>query len=251
MTVRTMSRIEPSQEILAASRRWLAGVRTAMGSEFLAAYLTGSVLTQGFQLPRSRVNILVVARHLGGELLDALAAALPEPRRPPLFDPLFMALPQIEKSLDSFPVEWTEIHEHHLLIEGQDVIGNLQVPRTYLRLQCEHELRAKVIQLRQAYILSARHPDLLEPVLRTTASGFATLFRTLIRLHGESPPADSARVIERVADLYQLQADALLGAYLVRVTERRYRGSELLKLYRRFLLEAERLVNAIDHMRVA
>jgi len=246
-----MSRIEPSQEILAASRQWLEGVRVAMGPEFLAAYLTGSVLTQGFELPRSRVNILVVARHLSGEVLDALATAVPESRRPPVFDPLFMTLGQIQKSLDSFPVEWTEIRETHLLIEGQDVIGSLDVPRTYLRLQCEHELRAKVIQLRQAYILSARHPDRLEPVLRASASGFAALFRTLIRLHGESPPADGAHVIERVADLYRLQADALLGAYLVRVNERRYRGSELLALYRRFLLETERLVSAIDQMQVA
>lgn len=246
-----MSRIEPSQEILAASRRWLDPLRTAMGSEFLAAYLTGSVLTQGFHPQRSRVNVLLVARHLGGEVLDALALALPESRRPPHFDPLFMTLPQIQKSLDSFPIEWIEICETHLLIEGQDVIGNLEVPRTYLRLQCEHELRAKVIQLRQAYVLSARHPDRLEPVLRASASSFATLFRTLIRLHGESPPADAAHVIERVADLYRLEAEALLGAYLVRLTERRYRGSELLALYRGFLLETERLVSAIDQMQVA
>ena len=245
-----MSRIEPSQEILAASRVWIEPLRTAMGSEFLAAYLTGSVLTQGFHLQRSRVNVLLVARHLGGDVLDALALALPESRRPPHFDPLFMTLPQIRKSLDSFPIEWIEICEAHLLIEGQDVIGNLEVPRTYLRLQCEHELRAKVIQLRQAYILSARHPDRLEPVLRASASSFATLFRTLIRLHGESPPADAAHVIERVADLYRLEAEALLGAYLVRLTERRYRGSELLALYRRFLLETERLVSAIDQMQV-
>lgn len=245
-----MSRIEPSQEILAASRVWIEPLRTAMGSEFLAAYLTGSVLTQGFHPQRSRVNVLLVARHLGGDVLDALALAVPESRRPPHFDPLFMTLPQIQKSLDSFPIEWIEICEAHLLIEGQDVIGNLEVPRTYLRLQCEHELRAKVIQLRQAYVLSARHPDRLEPVLRVSASSFATLFRTLIRLHGESPPADTAHVIERVADLYRLEAEALLGAYLVRLTERRYRGSELLALYRRFLLETERLVNAIDQMQV-
>ncbi len=251
MTVRAMSRIEPSQEILAASRRWLDPVRTALGSEFLAAYLTGSVLTQGFSLQRSRVNVLVVSRHLGGEKLEALARAIPENRQAPHFDPLFLTEPQIRKSLDSFPIEWIEIQEAHLLIEGLDVLGNMEVPRTYLRLQCEHELRGKVIQLRQAYILGARHPDRLEPVLKASASSFATLFRTLLRLSGESPPADTAHVIERVADLYRLHAEALLGVYLVRATARRYRGSELLALYRSFLLEVERLVNAIDGMQVA
>src|SRR5215475_15666140 len=59
MTVRTMSRIEPSQEIMVASRQWLAPVREALGHEFLGAYLTGSVLTQGFRPERSSVNILV------------------------------------------------------------------------------------------------------------------------------------------------------------------------------------------------
>jgi hypothetical protein len=251
MSVRVMSRIEPSQEIMAASRHWLEPVRAALDHEFLAAYLTGSVLTQGFRIDRSSVNILVVARHLAGDQLDALVRAVPETRKPPHFDPLFLTQRQIQKSVDVFPIEWTEIHESHLLIEGQDVLGDLQVPRTYLRLQCEQELRAKAIQLRKAYVLGARHPDRLEPVLKASSASFGTLFRTLIRLAGESPPADAAHVIERVADLYKLQADALLGAYLVRVTEHRHRGTELMTLCRAFLLEVERLVDAIDGMRVA
>jgi hypothetical protein len=249
--IQTGLRIEPSQEILTATRQWLASVRLALGSEFLACYLTGSVLHQGFNPKHSRVNVLVVAGAYPADTLDALSRVLPESRKPPAFDPLFMTQSQIGKSLDSFPIEWLEIQEAHLLIEGQELLLGLQVPRTYLRLQCEHELRSRAIQLRQAYIAQARHPDRLEPVLRASASSFATLFRTLIRLSGESPPGDAAHVIERVADLFRLDAEALLGAYLVRYTERRYRGAELGALFRRFLVEVERLVNAIDEMRIA
>jgi hypothetical protein len=36
----------------------------------------------------------------------------------------------------------------------------------------------------------------------------------------------------------------------VRYTERHYRGAELQLLFRKFLVELERLVNAIDAMRV-
>ena len=250
MSVRTLSRIEPAQEILAAGRRWLEPVRAALGQDFLATYLTGSVLTQGFDSGRSEVNLLVVARRMDGETLDAVARAVPTSKQAPRFAPLFMTERQIRNSLDSFPIEWIEIHESHLLVEGHDVIGTLEVPRTYLRLQCEHELRAKLILLRQSYLLGARQPDRLEPVLRGSASGFATLFRTLLRLAGESPPADTAQVIERVADLHRLQAEGLLGAYLVRAGQRRYRGHELLAIYRKFLVEIERLVDAIDEMRV-
>ncbi len=251
MSSRTLARIEPAQEVMAAARRWLQPVRAAIDRDFVAAYLTGSVLMQGFDPGRSEINVLVVSRTLTADALDALAHALPDGKQTPRFAPLFMTQGQIEKSLDSFPIEWIEIQEQHLLIEGHDALGNLQVPRTYLRLQCEHELRAKLILLRQSYVLSQARPDRLETVLRSSASGFAALFRTLLRLDGESPPADTAQVIERVADVHGLKADGLLGAHLVRANHRRYRGHEMVAIYRKFMSEIERLVGVIDSMQVS
>ena len=251
MLTESALRIEPSQEILSSTRAWLAPVRAAVGNEFLASYLTGSVLNQGFDPKRSRINVLVVARSLGLETLDALSAAIPVTRKPPRFDPLFLTRTQIEKSLDVFPIEWLEIQERRLLIEGEDVFETLEVPQTYLRIQCEHELRGKHIQLRQSYLLFAQHPAELGRVLKGTASSFATLFRTLLRLRGEAPPAETARVIERVSDLFGLDAQGLLAAHLLRYASRRHKSEEILASYRRFLAEIDRLVIAIDQLRVA
>ncbi len=241
-------RIEPAPEILDAARRWLAPVRDALGSEFLSAYLTGSVLAQGFHPRHSHVNVAIVARALPSEALDAIARALPAARKPPRFAPLFLTRAQIEKSLDVFPIEWLEMKERHLLLEGEDVLAPLEVPRTSLRLQCEHELRGKHIQLRQTYVLAARAPAELARVLRASASSFATLFRTLLRLHGESPPAESQRVVERVAEMFELDTQGLLSAHLVRYTSRRPKPAEIQQLYRRFLTEIDRLVTAIDRL---
>lgn len=243
--------VEPAPEILTAARKWLEAVRRPLGKDFLAAYLTGSVLTQEFDPERSRVNVLVVARGYEPETLDALRRAIPDTKKPPHFDPLFMARDQIEKSLDVFPIEWMEMKERHLRIEGEDLFASLEVPRTYLRLQCEHELRGKHIQLRQTYLLSARDPAELGRTLRATASSFATLFRTLVRLSGESPPVGTGRVIERVADLFELDAQHLLGPHMVRYSGRRYPAEEMQRIYRGFLLEINKLVTAIDRLRVS
>ena len=243
-------RIEPSHAILTATRHWLEPVRAALGSEFLAAYVTGSALTQGFDERRSRVNVLVVSRSLNLDVLDAVRQRLPEDRKPPHFHPLFVTPRQIEKSLDVFPIEWIDIQESHMLIEGHDVLGGIEVPRGNLRLQLEHELRGKLVTLRQAYLAHARHPEELGLVLHAAASSFATLCRTLLRLRGESPPADTPKVIERVADVFGLSAEGLLAAHLVRYGDHHRRGHELHAFYRRFLVEVERLLNAIDEMRV-
>ena len=239
---------EPSAEVVELARKWLAPVRDAVGPEFIAGYLTGSVLTQGFDPKHSHVNVLVVATSLDGPRLDAVARSLPAQRKPPLIEPLFLTRRQIEGSLDAFPIEWVEIQERHLRLEGDDVFSGLAVPRTYLRLQCEHELRGKHIQLRQTYLLHRADGAVLARVLRASASGFATLFRTLLRLRGEPPPAEPARVIQRVADLYQLDAQGLLSAHLFRYSTRRYKADEVLVLYHRFLAEVERLIGALDEL---
>lgn len=249
MPTRGELRIEPSPEILSATRRWVDAVRPALGSELLAAYLSGSVLTQGFDPRQSRINLLVVARALAVPTLERLRQAIPVSKKPPHFDPLFLTGGQIEKSLDSFPIEWLEIQERNLLIEGEDVFRLLEVPRTYLRLQCEHELRGKHIQLRQAYIHFARDPRELRRLLEVAASSFAALFRTLVRLRGEEPPAESQRVVERVAELFGLDAQGLASAHQVRHASGRHKSAEILPLYRRFLAEVDRLIAALDRMK--
>jgi hypothetical protein len=242
-------RIEPAPEIVALASRWLAPVRAALGSEFVSACLTGSVLTQGFDPKHSHVNLLIVARSLDTATLDAIARAMPAQRKPPLVEPLFITRGQIEASLDSFPIEWLEIQERHLRLEGEDVFGGLVVPRTYLRLQCEHELRGKHIQLRQTYLLHFGDAPMLARSLRASASGFATLFRTLLRLRGETLPADPTRVIQRVADLYGLDSQRLLSAHLLRYAAARPKADEVHALYGRFLTEVERLVDALNELK--
>lgn len=243
-------RIEPSAELLTATRNWVAPVRQALGGEFLAAYVTGSVLTQGFDARHSRVNVMIVARSLGSDTLTRLADAIPDTKKAPHFEPLFMTKSQIENSLDVFPIEWLEMQERHLLLEGEDVLAGFEVPRTYLRLQCEHELRGKHIQLRQALLLQSHSPKELARVLAAAASSYATLFRTLVRLEGETPPAESARVIERVADLFKLDAQALLVPHLLRYGGQPLNKSDIAPSYRRFLTEIDRLIAAIDELRL-
>lgn len=251
MSIHSASRTEPAPEILEAARAWLRAVRPALGAEFLACYLTGSVLRVGFDPRQSRVNLLVLARTLPLTVLDAVTDALPaDDRKGPNFDPLVLTESQVRQSLDAFPIEWIEIQETHLLLEGNDLLSELTVPRNNLRLQCEHELRVKLLRLRLVYLQSRRDPRALEPVLRGAASSFATLFRTLLRLRGEQPPAGTPQVVERVADLHRLDARALIGAYQVRFTDRKFTGEEMLTIYRQFLIEIERLVDVIDSLSV-
>jgi len=243
-------RVEPAPEILIAARHWLEPLRGTLDSEFIAAYLTGSVLTDHFDARHSRVNILIVARTLDLDRLEALAAVMP-PGAKPGFEPLLVTRAQVERSLDVFPIEWFDIIERRFRLEGDDVFAGIEIPRQALRMQCEHELRAKHLRLRQAFVVAHGRADQLAAALRLTASGLAVLFRTLLRLRGETAPVGAPHTIERVAELYGLDSAGLLGPHLLRYSNRKPKLPEIQATYRKFLVELDRLIAAVDEMRVS
>ncbi len=245
------SRHEPDAALLEAARRWLSPVRASLGSDFVAACLTGSVLTSGYDPKHSHVNVLVLARALNPATLEGLAAASPKQMRAPFFDPLFITRAELEGSLDVFPIEWLDVTERYLLLEGEDVFATLVVPREKLRLQIEHDLRGKHLRLRMQWLAHTQRPTELRRSLVAGASGYHAIFRALLRLRGESAPASHGEAIERVAAAFQLDAKALRGAHELRYAERNYTDREARERYRAFLVEIERLVMAIDQMPVA
>ena len=240
---------EPTTELLDTVRRWLAPVRQALGEDFLAAYVTGGALTEGFDPTRGTVNVLVIATALARESLDRLAAAIPRKTKPAI-EPLFITLEQLRSSLDVFPIEWLDVIERHLRIDGADMFDGLEVPRTNLRLQLEQELRGKHLRLRQEYLAGHESPERLRHTLAGMASGFHALFRTLLRLEGQLIPASPERVIEQLAELHGLEAKPLLGVHQLRAGDGPRGADDVRELYRRFLGEIERLVAAIDGLRV-
>ena len=247
----TLERHEPAPLVLSAARRWLMPVRERLAENFLSAYITGGALHEGFDPAQRHINVLVLVQDLPLGRLDGISAGLPTTSKPPHIDPLFMTMQQVQRSLDVFPIEWFDMKERHWVLDGVDALETLEVPATYLRLQVEQELRGKHLRLVQEYLTGAAHPERLHAALARLASGFHTLFRALIRLHGEAAPTSLERTIGRVAELYDLDANALGAAHRLRAQRRHPGADETRASYRAFLAQVERLVAAVDGLRVS
>ena len=241
----------PAEPVVLAARRWLTPVREQLADKFLSAYITGGALNDGFDPERRHVNVLVVAEELPIGRLEALAAKVPQTKKAPHIDPLFMTHQQIQRSLDVFPIEWLDVQERHYTLDGVDLFTTLDVPQTYLRLQIEQELRGKYLRLTQGFLTGAAHAEHLHGTLARLASGFHTLFRALIRLREEVPPVSLERTIARVAEIYDLDAEALSGAHRMRGQRRHPGVDETRAVYRAFLTQIERLTSAVDGLRLS
>jgi hypothetical protein len=242
--------IEPAPGILSAARRFADRIRPAAGDALVSVYVIGSALTAGYQPRRSDLNLLVVLRRLDTEMLEALArVAHPAPRSPRI-SPLFLTEAEVRGSVDALPIQFLDMVERHLLLEGENVLASVQVPRTYLRLQCEQELRMRLDLLKRTFLEQYRSARALHEAMAAASRGLPTLFRALLQLRGEEVPAHTGEALERVSDLYRVQPEGLLRAYAMRYSARRPALGETRKHYLEFLRSLEELLGALDQMRV-
>jgi hypothetical protein len=98
-------------------------------------------------------------------------------------------------------MEYADILERHRVLYGAAPFEGITVSRENLRLQLEHQVMGKLLQLRQGALLAGTDGKRQAELIAASLSTMMVLFRAVLRLHGERPPTDNAALSERVGQL--------------------------------------------------
>jgi hypothetical protein len=104
--------------------------------------ITGSALTDDFDLEKSDVNSVLVLHKMDLGFLELLASLGKTYGKKGISAPLIMTPEYIMHSLDVFPIEFLNIKLLHDTLFGEDLFQHLAIDRKDLRLQCERELKS-------------------------------------------------------------------------------------------------------------
>jgi predicted nucleotidyltransferase len=174
-------------------------LRGAFGDALVSVVLYGSAARGDFREGVSNLNLLVLVRSADAATLrlgSALAREWVKAGNPP---PLILDEAEWRGSADVFPIEYSDMLDAHVVVQGSDPFEGLSIEWSDLRLQCEHELKTKQIQLREHYLLAADSPPELGQLLRQSFPTFLTLFRTALRLASEEVPRPPEAVLSAAA----------------------------------------------------
>lgn len=191
-------------------------LREVYGEELWSVLLYGSAARGDYREGVSNLNLLVILRTVDPAALrrgSALAREWLEAGNPP---PLMLSEAEWRRSADVFPIEYTDIREANVLLHGADPLAGIEVHWEHLRLRCEHELRGKLIQLREGYMLAAEAPEGLGELLTRALPTFLALFRAMLRLVGEAVPREPEDVFAAVAHLSGFDPEPLRQAWRAR-----------------------------------
>lgn len=168
------------------------------GENLCSVVLYGSSVA-GDKVKTSDYNILVVLNRLDAEVLQALTGLCSNWDKEGNPAPLLFAKETLTRSADVFPVEFSDIMQTHKVLYGEDPFAGMKIDPAHLRLELEHELKGKLILLRSRFLLTKGSSKEVEALLVSSVSAFLTLFKAILRLYGEVPPAKKMEVLPLLA----------------------------------------------------
>ena len=210
-----------------------------------SVYVTGSAVTPDFRESTSDVNSLIVLNDLHFEFFKFLAPLGKKFKSKGIAAPLVMTPSYIQDSLDVFPMEFLELRLIHKTALGPDIVQNLEIDPVLLRLQCEREIKTRLIGLWNGYISSTGETDMIAQLLYRSIKGCMPLFRSIVFLLGKLPPIKKMDVIGAISDNTGIDKDILIKALLLKESPIKNR-EELLSLFERYYGNLETVAGMVN-----
>ena len=213
--------------------------------ELLSLILYGSAVSGEFVDKHSNLNLLVVLKNTD---LEAIKKASKLIHKFKMINTLFLTEDYITNSTDIFPVEFLDMQENYFLLYGKDVLRDIKIDMRNLRFQCEQELKAKLLKLRQAYLLLNNNLPKLRSLLFISFTSILHILRNVLRIKGRKPPYLKHEVLKELAS--QFEIDMLVWERLLAAKNKEIRltGREIEQLFASFVKELESIVAIVDKL---
>jgi len=223
-------------------------LKKAYGDRLVSVVLYGSAAAGDHHARFSDFNILCVLSEVTPRELGAGEDLFRWWREQGSPAPLLLSEHEVATSTDCFAIEFHDIKARHRLLFGKDVVTPLVVDDSFYRAQVEHDLRAKVLRLRQKAAGMLSNSDLLRRLLVDSISTFCVLFRHALALDGVEAPHNKREVIERARAHFGIDP-APFGKLLdIREELLKPREVEPVSLLAAYLKEIAVVIDAVDRL---
>jgi len=218
------------------------------GDDLLAIVLYGSGARGEYVPKKSDLNFLIILSDDGIERLGDGIDVVAKWQKRSIPVPLFLTRGYIESSLDTFPLEFFNIQSAYQVIYGEDILRDLVVTKDDLRLQCERELKAKLLLLRESFLQAHGKARQLQELISQSLPAFISIFKALLYLEEGGIPESHEALIPATAENFGLDADLLQTLWKIKRGEKKPGKQEIKKIVLSYISEIKALSKKVDQM---
>jgi hypothetical protein len=220
----------------------------AYAERLISVTLYGSAASGNHQRRYSDINVFCVLSEITPRELGLSEPIFRWWRQLGNPSPLLMTEAETRRAADSFPIEFSDMQERRKVLHGADVVATLQIGVAFYRAQLEHDLRAKLLRLRQqaAGVLSER--DALLALCIDSVSTFCVLGRHALRIAGRSCGWSKREVVAALEEA--MGADMAPFHTLLDIRDEKTAPQEVepATLFEKYLNRVQQLVSFVDRL---
>ena len=232
--------------ITETSRLLAEDYRKVFGDHLISVLLYGSAITDEYNPKKSDLNFLVVLSEEGIEQLHLVYDLVVKWRKKRVGTPLFLTKAYIDSSLDTFPIEFLNIKRNYTVVFGEDILEGLSFEKEFIRMQCERELKGKLLLLRERYVETRGKSAALRTLVNNTLPDFIFIFKGLLYLLDKEVPSAKMKTITVFTK--EIDLDPELFMSLLRLKKGTFKPSakEMDLLFQKYLKEIRTIAMFVD-----
>jgi len=218
------------------------------GHDLVSIIVYGSAASGEYAHGKSDINFMIVLSEHGIDALEGTFQVIAKWKKRNVATPLFLTEDYVRTSLDVFPIEYLNFQKAYELVYGKDILKDLAFDPSALRLQCEREIKGKLLLLREAFLETQGRQRPLQQLVSKSVRAFIAIFCGLLYLEGKELPRDSGEVVRQVCKTFELDSalfEKLLG---IRGKKMKPGAAEMIGLFQGYLKEIKRLWKRVDNL---
>ncbi|MDY6839768.1 MAG: hypothetical protein SWH78_17560 [Thermodesulfobacteriota bacterium] len=218
------------------------------GDDLVSIILYGSAASGEYVAGKSDINFMIVLSDKGIDSLERTFEVVKKWKKRNVATPLFLTEDYVRTSLDAFPIEYLNLQNCHESVYGRDILKDLTFDRHYLRLQCEREIKAKLLLLREAFLETGGRGKDLQELVAQSVHAFVAVFNGLLYLKGKEVPQRKREAVAQVCETFDL--DKALFEKLLDIREKKLKpsGTEMAGLFQAYLKEVRNMWKQLDKL---
>lgn len=228
----------------------VADYRRVFADDLVSVILYGSAAGGDYRPGKSDINLMVVLTERGIDALERAFDITAKWKKVRVATPLFVTEDYVRTSLDVFPVEYLNFQKNHKVFYGKDILADLTFASDFIRLQCEREIKAKLIVVRQAFVETGGKPRGLKGLMGDSLRAFIAIFNGLLYMNNGRMPDRKQDIIAEACEAFGL--DKAVFGRVLEIDEHTSKPSkeELRALFTDYLKQVRTLWQAVDSLEI-
>jgi hypothetical protein len=161
--------------------------------------------------------------------------------------PFIFDEPTFAQSTDIFPIDYLNMRDHHEVLWGADVLKDIHIDHRFLRLQCESEMRGKLIHLKSEYVLNCHTPKKLLQLMLHTLNDFDRVMIGVLHLLKQRPQGGRRQIVAELAKAIDFQPEIFLDLYDIHDNHKECRdASHMQQKFEHYLTALQTITRFVD-----